>query len=194
MGCLVYLVYLYYPLSLAIVNYKFKAPTENVSAETAEVFLEEVEEEEQDKEFRIQIPKILAAADIAADVSPYNPNEYLSILSDNRVAHSELSDKPGSGPGNSVYIFAHSTEQGINMARKNSVFYLLGELAPGDKVHVKYGGRVFIYEVFSKKVVAASEIKYLEYREADKEMLILQTCWPIGTDWKRLLVFGKLLN
>ena len=32
-----------------------------------------------------------------------------------------------------TYLFAHSTEQSIQTMRKNSVFYLLGELDKDDK-------------------------------------------------------------
>ena len=33
--------------------------------------------------------------------------------------------------------------------------------------------------------------EYLNYKEEGKELLILQTCWPLGTDWKRLLIFAE---
>ena len=77
------------------------------------------------------------------------------------------------------------------MTRKNSVFYLLGELGQNDLVYVKYGGETYIYKVYMQKVVNASEIQYINYIDKTREVLILQTCWPIGTDWKRLLVFAE---
>ncbi len=193
-GSILYLIYLYYPLGKAYYNYASASGSYNqvVEEESAKVFEEQVFEEE--KEFRIQIPRILASSSVVADVSPFNPNQYLEVLSQEKVAHSNLSEKPGTGAGSMIYIFAHSTQQGVNMARKNSVFYLLGELQAKDRVFVKYGENVFTYEVYDKKIVKASEIEYLNYSEYDKEVLILQTCWPIGTDWKRLLIFGKLLE
>ena len=43
------------------------------------------------------------------------------------------------------------------------------------------------------KIVTAKEFEYLTYSDSNKEVLILQTCWPIGTNWKRLLVFAQRL-
>jgi LPXTG-site transpeptidase (sortase) family protein len=42
-----------------------------------------------------------------------------------------------------------------------------------------------------KKIIKPNQIEYLEYKEEDKEIVILQTCWPIGTNWQRLLVFAE---
>ncbi|MGI5841274.1 MAG: sortase [Patescibacteria group bacterium] len=194
LGAICYGIYLYYPLGKAIANYNFAKSADNEVA-SIELIEENFDKEEfVVRDFKIQIPKILASATVEPDISPFNPKEYLSILSEDKVAHSKTSAKPGAGKGSTIYIFAHSTEQGLNMVRKNSVFYLLGELSTGDKVYLKYGDRIHTYEVYDKKVVGAKEVHYLEYSDPTMEMLILQTCWPIGTDWKRLLVFGKLLN
>ena len=183
---LMYLIYLYQPIVMAFIKFKRAKPEEIKS--TIEK-LETRAETPKNNEFWIQIPKILAKADVKADVSPFNPEEYLTVLKEDVVAHSKTSGFPGQGKN--VYLFAHSTEQGPNLARKNSVFYLLGELAYGDSVYLNYQGKIYTYVVNQKKIVKANEIEYLNYSE-DGESLILQTCWPIGTDWQRLLVFARL--
>ena len=76
---------------------------------------------------------------------------------------------------------------------KNSVFYLLGELDKDDKILINYQGKIIEYTVYMKKIVTAKEFEYLTYSDSTKEVLILQTCWPIGTNWKRLLVFAQRL-
>lgn len=191
-GAMGYGVYLYWPLGKAILNYwdyqnskvasagsgsgSVVAPTPTITEVTS-------------KEYSITIPKIGAYAKIESDISPFDPKEYLSVLKENTVAHAKGTDKVDSGKGTSSYIFAHSTEQGVGMARKNAVFYLLGELKNDDVVFVNNHGKILRYKVYKQQIVNASQTEFLKYKESEKEIIILQTCWPIGTDWKRLLVF-----
>jgi len=182
-----YLTYLYWPLAISIViynNQKNKTEIEIVNIK------KEIETNVAVEEFSIRIPKILASAEIKANVSPFDKKKYLPILEQGVVAHAQNSSMPGQ-KDKAIYLFAHSTSQGIQMVRKNSVFYLLGELKTDDPIFINYNGKVYAYKVYAQKVVEAKEIEYLNYGEKDKEILILQTCWPLGTDWKRLLIFAE---
>ncbi len=187
-GAMIYGIYLYYPLGRAILRYEMstrrQGGDEMVVYPTPTIGI-------MDSNYEIEIPKILAKSKVIEGVSPYDPGEYLKVLEDEVVAQSKGSSPPGNGVGKSTYVFAHSTRQGVGMARKNAVFYLLGELKDDDIIFIKYKGLVYNYRVYQKKVVAAQEVEYLNYTEPDKETLILQTCWPLGTDWKRLLVFAR---
>lgn len=160
-------------------------------AEIPKENIPENEPESVSNEFRVNIPKIGANAEVIANVSPFDKKEYMSVLKNNTVAHSSESSFPDRGKGTTVYMFAHSSQQGVLDARDNSVFYLLGELKDGDDVLVNYKGKIFTYRVYMQKVVKAKETEYLNYKDSDKEILILQTCWPIGTNWQRLLVFAE---
>jgi LPXTG-site transpeptidase (sortase) family protein len=142
-------------------------------------------------EYSISVPRIGAFANIVDNVSPFDRNEYIRVLKDKVVAQAKGSSEAGSGLGTSTFIFAHSTEQGLSMVRQNSIFYLLGELNNGDEILIGKKGNILKYKVYLKKIVNASEVEYLKYKEPGREVLILQTCWPLGTDWKRLLVFGE---
>lgn len=206
---LTYLVYLYYPLGTALASYlayttqssnqvppvttvptiaPTSPPTEIATPTPTTTPIPVI------PEYSIEIPKIQAKADIITDVDPYDRNLYLNVLKKNVVAQSSTSNMAGGGNGSSSYIFAHSTEQGINMVRKNAVFYLIGQLKNGDEVIINHNQRLYKYAVYKQLVVNASQTEYLLYSEPDKEVLILQTCWPIGTDWKRLLVFGQRVD
>lgn len=187
----VYLIYLYLPLGQAWWSFKANSVTTAVPNPTAEV--KELAPVVTNKEFKIAIPRILASAKVVVNVDPFNSDNYLTVLKNGDVAQAKGSNLPGGGRGKTTYLFAHSTEQGLNMVRVNSVFYLLGELKNGDDMWVEYQGNRYLYKVYDKKVVKASEIQYLTYTDPGKEVLILQTCWPIGTDWNRLLVFGELV-
>jgi LPXTG-site transpeptidase (sortase) family protein len=142
-------------------------------------------------EFKISIPKIGAEADIQAGVPTDDKEEYMRVLKNNVVAQALSTGLPGEGNGRSMFLFAHSSEQGVFDARDNPVFYLLGKLENNDDILINYRGKIFTYKVYTKKVIGAKESDYLNYSENDKEVLILQTCWPIGTNWQRLLVFAE---
>lgn len=194
--------YLYQPLFMSWIKYKQieNLPLAQVTPEISPILtpiptaietVEETVEIEKNKDFKIEIPKIGAKSNIIAEVSPANKKEYLKVLENNNIAHSSFSALPGNGKGSMTYLFAHSTEQSVQAVRKNSVFYLLGELGEKDKILINYHGQNIEYEVYMKKVIGAKETDYLTYTDSDKEVLILQTCWPIGTNWKRLLVFAQ---
>jgi LPXTG-site transpeptidase (sortase) family protein len=177
-----YFCYLYWPLAKSFVNYKSHGTTTSkIDIGTTEVAVDE---------FVLKIPKIGAEAKVVKNVSPFNKQEYLPILNEEQVAQAKGSGLPGEMT-KAVYLFAHSTQQGLQMARKNSVFYLLGELRNDDPIFVRYNGKIYGYRVYDQKIIGANDIGYLSYKEEGREILILQTCWPLGTDWKRLLVFAE---
>ena len=202
-----FLIYLYQPLVTSWVKYKNIEPIADIEIQTNNLPTSKptlvvtptpttiIDNEdvvvENNNEFYIDIPKIGAKSKIIPDVSPTDKKNYLKVLENNNVAHSNLSALPGNGKGSTTYLFAHSTEQSVKTVRKNSVFYLLGELGEKDKILVNYRGQNIEYQVYMKKVITAKETEYLTYTDIEKEVLILQTCWPIGTNWKRLLVFAQ---
>ena len=181
-----YFVYLYWPLAKSIVVYKsggrFFSKTEIKQDVTEQKIVKE--------EFWVKIPMIEASAEVKKNISPFNRKEYLPVLEEDFVAQAKGTGLPGQKE-KAIYLFAHSTKQGIQMVRQNSVFYLLGELKTNDFVFVGYNGEVYKYKVYDQKIVGANDVEYLDYKQEGKEILILQTCWPIGTDWKRLLVFTE---
>ncbi len=116
---------------------------------------------------------------------------YMNVLRSGKIAHALGSYLPGDGLGKSIYLFAHSTEQDFSVVRQNSVFYLLDKLDSSDSVYILYKGKTIKYKVYDKKIVSPIDTEYLEYIDPSREVLILQTCWPLGTNWKRLLVFAQ---
>lgn len=181
-----YFCNLYWPLVKSIIDYKSGKKTAIIESEIKK---EITEPKVIKEEFSIKIPKIGAEAEVKKNISPFDKNEYLQVLNQDVVAQSKYSGLPGQNT--TIYLFAHSTRMGIQMVKNNSVFYLLGELKNDDLVFLQYNGQIYQYKVYDQKIVNANQIGYMEYKEEGKEILILQTCWPIGTDWKRLLVFAK---
>lgn len=139
-------------------------------------------------DFAIVIPKIGASAVVFPNTDPSRESEYLPVLQKG-VAHAKGSAFPGMN-GN-IYLFAHSADTFWNVGRYNAVFYLLKELEVGDQVVVFFQKKRFDYVVYDKKIVNAEEVSHINANIGSGELLTLQTCWPPGTSWKRLLVFAK---
>lgn len=187
--------YIYQPFAESWISYKKidqKEITKLVSEIKEEIKTEtNTEIKEESDEFSIQIPKIGANAKIIQGVSPFDKKEYMAVLKDKVIAQSKISSLPGDGEGTTTYLFAHSTQQELLAARENSVFYLLGELNNDDVIFINYKGKDYMYKVYTKKIIGPKDAEYLSYSEKDRELLVLQTCWPIGTNWQRLLIFAE---
>lgn len=141
-----------------------------------------------DTTFSIVIPKIGATAKVIPNVDPNNEADYLPKLLQG-VAHAKGSVFPGMQ--GSVYLFAHSTDNFWDVGRYNAVFYLLKDLKPGDQIVIFFENRRYNYKVDYSVIKDPSDVDYLlESQKPGKQQLILQTCWPPGTAWKRLFVIA----
>ena len=140
-------------------------------------------------EFGVVIPKILANVAVSEDVNPANPEIYQNILRQaGGVAHAAGSAVPGED--GVVYIFGHSTDSNFNVARFNAVFYLLRKLEADDLIIVYSRGKDYRYRVKYKKVVDPTDLSDITNVSSPRR-LVLQTCWPPGTTWKRLLIVAE---
>jgi LPXTG-site transpeptidase (sortase) family protein len=77
-----------------------------------------------------------------------------------------------------------------DFARYNAVFYLLHKLEVGDKIEIVYQGTLYKYSVEKKEILTAHDLKYFD-PGVREERLVLQTCYPPGTAWKRMVVVAK---
>ena len=143
----------------------------------------------KDPNFSIIVEKIGADAPIIANVDASNKQVYTDALK-RGVAHALGSSFPGQ-PG-VTYLFAHSTDTIFNVPRFNAIFYLLNEMVAGDKIVVFFNGRRFDYLVSETKITEPEDVSYFTMKTAE-QILVMQTCYPPGTTWKRLLVIAKPL-
>src|SRR3990170_4988289 len=140
-----------------------------------------------DPNFSIIVEKIGAKAPVVANVNAADKTTYDAALK-RGVAHALGTSFPGQ-PGVS-YLFAHSTDTIFNVPRFNAVFYLLKDLEAGDKVVVFFNSKRYDYQVVESKVTEAEDVSYFTMK-TEEQILVLQTCYPPGTTWKRLLVIAK---
>lgn len=144
------------------------------------------EKQIQNTQFSIFIPSIKAFALIVPNVDPFNRDEYLESLKKG-VAHAKNSSFPDEG--GTVFLFAHSSDVPWRMTRENTAFYKLNQVENGDDIILRRNGKTYNYKVYDKKSVWPNEVNYLIKPQGN--ILILQTCTPVGTSLKRLLVFAK---
>jgi len=140
--------------------------------------------------FSIYVPKINAKAKVIANVDSGDPENYLYALSEG-VAHARGTNFPGAGQ--TIFLFAHSTDSPLNFARYNAVFYLLGKLETGDRITVFFLSKKYQYVITDKTVASAADTSWLK-DDGSGERLILQTCDPPGTTWRRLLIIARPLT
>ena len=140
-----------------------------------------------DPYFSIYVPKINARSKIIPNVDPGNSQEYLNALTQG-VAHAKGTNFPGQGK--EIYLFSHSTDSPLNFARYNAIFYLLGKLDKGDRIVIFFMGQMHTYQVDNKVITSADDTSWLK-DDGSGEKLVLQTCDPPGTSWRRLLIIAR---
>lgn len=149
------------------------------------LFPPHIEHSIHDKGYFITIPKIEAQASIVDDVNPWDEKSYLAALH-HGIAHAAHTSAPGkSGMG---YYFAHSSGPPWEDTFFNTVFLRLGELSRGDEIFISKDGKVYTYLVTKKIEVWPDQVQAVLGEK--KTEIIFQTCTPIGTSLKRLLVFA----
>lgn len=141
----------------------------------------------ENKDFYIEIEKIGLNSVVLPNIDATAPVIYIEALKKG-LAHSKGSSLPGEGKA--IYIFGHSTNYEWFVASLNAVFYKLKDLKDDDTIVLKQDDRILSYKVFKKEIVEAEDTEIL-IENKDKDVLILQTCYPPGTNLKRLLVLAK---
>ena len=139
-------------------------------------------------DFSIIIPAIGATAPIIDNVDATNPEKYLPALRLG-IAHAMGAAYPDD-VGN-VFLFAHSADSLLNVNTYNATFFLIGKLQNGSVIDIYYGGNLYKYQVYDKKVVDANSTQYFGPIVPDEKTLTLETGFPAGTTFQRLLVFAK---
>lgn len=145
---------------------------------------------EQTKGFSITIPKIKAQAPIITEVDPLDQNIYTTAL-EKGVAHAKGSAQPGEN--GTTFLFAHTAGLPWQLTRVNTVFFQLSEVETQDTIIITKDGEEKAYYVWNKKEVWPDEVAYLVNAvkgNGSQNQLIIQTCTPVGTSFKRLLIFA----
>ncbi len=177
------IVYVYGPLAREEVKYVAK-PKVQSELKTA---VSPREEKKNTAEYVIKIPKIGAESVVIPDVDAFDKKAYSTAL---KLGVAEAKGLSHPGELGTTFLFAHSVGSRVDFARYNAVFYLLDKLESGDRIEVMYKNNLLTYEVVGREILFASDLQYLVPQQL-VERLVLQTCYPPGTTWKRLVVIAK---
>lgn len=172
-------IFILYPVAKVEINYNLNKPKTSIN-----------DIKPVDKTFGIVIPKIGANSKIISNVDPYNSYIYQVALTKG-VAQAKGTTVPTEN-GN-MFLFSHSSANIIGAGRYNSIFYLLSKLEEKDEVFIYYKNKRYKYKVSGKKIVDAKDVSYLNKKTKNK-ILTLMTCWPTGTNYKRLIIEAEIVE
>lgn len=172
-------IFILYPVAKVEINYSLNKPKATIN-----------EIKPADTNFGIVIPKIGANSKIIPHVDPYNSYIYQVALTKG-VAQAKGTATPVE-VGN-MFLFSHSSANILEAGRYNSIFYLLSKLEKKDEVYIYYKDKKYKYKVNDKKIIDAKDVSYLTMKTY-KKVLTLMTCWPAGTNYKRLIIIAEQEN
>lgn len=93
--------------------------------------------------------------------------------------------------GDHRVVTAHSSGT-ISMGDKRFLFATIHRLRPDEKIILYQNGKTYVYRVLEKKIVTPTDIGALP--KGEKSTLTLVSCWPIGSDAKRILVIAEKIT
>lgn len=141
-----------------------------------------------EENFVLKIDKINLSAPIIINVDGNDKEAYNKAL-ENGVAHLKGSAIPGKA-GN-PFIFGHSSYYAWKPGDYKEIFKNLNNVEIGDIITVSSSSSTYNYKVISKEIVTPDNVAVANQNYAEKK-LTLMTCWPIGSDAKRLVIVGML--
>ena len=132
-------------------------------------------------ESKITIDSIGVNAPIIWNANARNVQDQLN----KGVVHIVGSAVPGDD-GN-IFLTGHSSDLWWTPGEHKTVFALLDKLENGNEINLSYNGGSFQYRVYNKEVVSKEDVA--RFVATDKaQSLTVMTCYPIGTNWRRLMV------
>ncbi|PIR41580.1 MAG: hypothetical protein COV31_00525 [Candidatus Yanofskybacteria bacterium CG10_big_fil_rev_8_21_14_0_10_46_23] len=139
----------------------------------------------------LEIPAIGVTAPIVFEES-LNSEVIINRLQEGVVRYA-ASPVPGE-KGTSV-ILGHSSAFPWYKGKYGSVFALLGKLEIGDKFYIHKDGDVLTYQVKDKIVFnpLSTDERVSQFEQTDDSAVVLVSCWPIGTSFKRQAVKAELI-
>lgn len=138
--------------------------------------------------YNLIIEKINISAPIIINVDGNDQEAYNASL-ENGVAHLKGSSLPGK-PGN-PFIFGHSSFYAWKPGNYKEIFKDLNDLEAPDQIIITSNLSRYIYEVVDKKIVMPDQVEVANQNYTENK-LTLMTCWPISSNYKRLVIISTL--
>lgn len=157
-----------------------------------------VEETSEEAKIAAELPQInlnddtLYIAKINVEVPVIFNVEAGQILNylEKGVTHFKGTALPGE-IGN-VFITGHSSNYPWRQSPYNTVFALLNKLEEKDQIALVYENKKYLYEVAEVFTVKPKDVWVI--KPTNEPILTLMTCYPVGTNLKRLIVRAKQVD
>lgn len=91
----------------------------------------------------------------------------------------------------SILLSGHSSAIPWQKGVYDTVFAKLNDLQTGNTFTIKYNGQNYTYRIFKKYIVYPSEFRLNDY---GTETVTLVSCWPVGTDLKRIVIEAERIS
>ena len=137
---------------------------------------------------RLIIPKLKINAPIIFSASA----SQRQIKEDLKKGVVHYPDTAFPGEKGNVFIIGHSSNYFWQTGNYNQIFALLGKLKNGDLISVYYNGEKYNYRVYESFQVKPQETWIMN--PLNEPIITLMTCWPVGTNLRRLVVRGRLMD
>ncbi len=95
------------------------------------------------------------------------------------------------GQNGNTIILGHSSAYPWDKGKYGSVFSLLGQLKSGGQIIIFYQKHKYVYRVITKEIFKKNAQISVQN---ENSQLVLISCWPIGTAWKRIVIMAELEN
>jgi sortase A len=115
---------------------------------------------------RINIPRLHLKAEIGHDL-------------DQGPAWWPITGRPGDG--DTIAIAGHRTTH-------SRPFYWLERVRPGDRIYIRWQGRVHAYRMSGRRILSAKNLHIADAR--GHELLLLTACTPRGSARQRIVVYA----
>lgn len=147
------------------------------------------ETENRNEEVEYKQPNSILISKINVDAPVLSPEsnekkDILIALKDGVVLY------PGSalpGEKGTTIILGHSSPPILYKGKYNVIFSLLNKLEKGDDITIFYNQKKYVYEVDNKYIFYPQQ-GISPSNDKSKPTLVLVSCWPLGTDFKRIAV------
>ncbi|MDP3954163.1 MAG: sortase [bacterium] len=139
----------------------------------------------------LNLPSIGISAPIVLETSK-DPNVIYKTL-ERGVVHFAGTPMPGEA-GTSI-ILGHSSAYPWYQGKYGSVFALLNKLSVGDIFQIQTGGKILSYKVTDSLIFSpfSDQDTLAKFEQSDGSSVLLVSCWPVGTNYKRLAVKAELI-
>jgi LPXTG-site transpeptidase (sortase) family protein len=142
--------------------------------------------------FFLEIPTIGVKAPVVLEKS-LNPEKIFKRLEEGVVHYA---DSPLPGQKGTAIILGHSSAYPWYKGDYGSIFALLGRLKTGDRIYVNDSGKILTYAVKETVIFNpfSSDKSVDKMVATDNSSIILVSCWPVGSNSKRIAVKADLIQ